>query len=589
MPAQRLPTHQNNRQPTPQAAWPNAPRPRDWRAVPLGGLLAAALLAGCSAPGPGGAGGVACGQLGNALAALPQLRVTDARNEAADDKGHAAHCLVRGQINERVGDDGKRYAIGFEMRLPQGWNQRFLHQVNGANDGVVVPAFGAMGVLQKDALSRGFAVISSDSGHNGDDAANLPAGLARGNVFGLDFQARRDYGHSANAAVWPVAQALMERHYGQKPQRNYMAGCSNGGRHAMVSASRYGERYDGILAGAPGFNLPKAAVQHAWDIQAWQGVDADIRRAFSPADMKLVADRVVARCDALDLLVDGIVGDLQRCQKVFKLAELQCAGAKTDQCLSAPQVAALQRSFDGPRNRKGEPLYSDWSFDGGIGAAGWRTWKLESSIPPWDRNPIIATMGAGSLAYIFTTPPTLVPGTPAALVDFLARFDFDRDAPRIFGTNSQFTESPMALMSPPDAANPMLTTFARRGGKMIVYHGSSDPVFSVNDTLRWADRLQHNLGLAGANSVARVFPVPGMGHCQGGPATDQFDALGALVDWVEGGKAPERLVASINPANKELPPTWAKTRSRPLCAHPQVMRYAGGDVESAASFRCANP
>jgi hypothetical protein len=549
----------------------------------------AALLASCGAPGPGGPAGVSCGQLGNALAALPQLRVTDSRNEPADDKGHPAHCLVRGQINERAGEDGKRYAIGFEMRLPQGWNQRFLHQVNGGNDGVVVPAFGALGVLQKDALARGFAVISSDSGHNGDDAANLPAGLARGNVFGLDFQARRDYGHSANAAVWPVAQALIERHYGQKPQKNYMAGCSNGGRHAMVSASRYAERYDGILAGAPGFNLPKAAVQHAWDIQAWKGVDADIRRAFSPADMKLVADRVVARCDALDLLVDGIVGDLQRCQKVFKLAELQCTGAKTDQCLSAAQVTALQRSFDGPRNSKGEPLYSDWSFDGGIGAAGWRTWKLESSIPPWDRNPIIATMGAGSLAYLFTTPPTLVPGTPAALVDFLARFDFDRDAPRIFGTNSQFTESPMALMSPPDATNPMLAAFARRGGKMIVYHGSSDPVFSVNDTLHWADRLQRNLGLAGANNVARVFPVPSMGHCQGGPATDQFDALGALVDWVEGGKAPERLVAGINPANKELPPTWAKTRSRPLCAHPQVMRYAGGDVESAASFRCANP
>ena len=202
-------------------------------------LLAAAagvLAAGCSAPGPGSPTGVACGQLGNALAALPQLRVTDTRNEPADDKGHPAHCLVRGQINERPGEDGKRYAIGFEMRMPQGWNQRFLHQVNGGNDGVVVPAFGAMGVLQKDALARGFAVVSSDSGHNGADEANLPAGLARGNVFGLDFQARRDYGHSANAAVWPVAQALIERHYGQKPQKNYMAGCSNGGRHAMVSA-----------------------------------------------------------------------------------------------------------------------------------------------------------------------------------------------------------------------------------------------------------------------------------------------------------------------------------------------------------------
>lgn len=550
-------------------------------------LAAAALLASC-AGGPK-TGGVACGQLPAAVAGLPHLRITDTSSVPPDDKGHPAHCLVKGKLDERPGADGKRYAIGFEMRLPQAWNQRFLHQVNGGNDGVVKPAWGDLGVMAQDALLRGFAVISSDSGHDGDDPANLSAGLARGNVFGLDPQARRDYGYSANGAVWPVAQALIEQHYGRKPQRNYMAGCSNGGRHAMVAASRYADRYDGILAGAPGFNLPKAAVQHAWDIQSWKQVDADIRRAFSPADMKLVAERVLARCDGLDLLVDGIVGDLPRCQRAFKLAELQCPGAKTDRCLSAAQVGALQRSFDGPRNSRGEALYSDWSFDAGIGASGWRTWKLESSIPPWDRHPIIATMGAGSLAYIFSTPPARPAGTPAALLDFLARYDFDRDAPKIFASNALYPESPMAVMTPPDADNPMLTAFARRGGKMIVYHGSSDPVFSVNDTLHWADRLQRNLGLASANGVARVFPVPGMGHCQGGPATDQFDALGALVDWVEQGKAPERLEARINPANKELPPSWAATRGRPLCAHPQVMRYAGGDVESAASFRCSAP
>ena len=120
-------------------------------------------------------------------------------------------------------------------------------------------------------------------------------------------------------------------------------------------------------------------------------------------------------------------------------------------------------------------------------------------------------------------------------------------------------------------------------------HGASDPVFSLHDTLRWADRLQANLGLARANQVARVFPVPGMGHCQGGPATDQVDALGALVDWVEKGQAPDRLVARVNPANKELPASWSPQRSRPLCPHPQVVRYAGGDVESATSFRCTNP
>ena len=558
----------------------------------LTAITLALLLTACASPPPPG---VPCADLPSALAGvagvagLPALRITQASLQPADDKGHAAHCLVTGQINERLGIDRKRYAIGFEMRLPAGWSGRFLHQVNGGNDGVVKPAFGEVAATLPDALSRGFAVISSDSGHNADDPANNAAGLARGNVFGLDPQARRDYGYSANGAVWPVAQALIERHYGRKPQRNYMAGCANGGRHGMVAASRYAQRYDGILAGAPGFNLPRAAVQHAWDIQRWKDVDADIRRAFSPADMRLVADRVVARCDGLDLLVDGIVGDLRRCQSAFKLAELQCTGAKHDTCLSEAQVKALARSFAGPRNSRGEALYSDWSFDAGIGAAGWRTWKLESSVLPWQRYPIIATLGAASLAYVFSTPPAKPAGTPAALLDYLARFDFDRDAPRIAASDALFKESALALMSPPDAANPTLAAFAHRGGKMIIYHGSSDPVFSVNDTLAWADRLQHNLGPVSAGTVARVFVVPGMGHCQGGPATDQFDALGALVAWVEEGKAPDRIEARVNPANLELPTGWSAQRSRPLCPWPQVARYAGGDVEAAASLRCASP
>ena len=558
------------------------------RAFVMAGL-ATVLLAGCAIKPATKPAGLACNQLPAALKDLAALNITDTRNVAADDKGHPAHCLVSGKLNERRGDDGKRYAIGFEMRLPQPWNKRFLHQTNGGNDGVVVPAFGPQAATLPDALARGFAVLSSDAGHSADDPANLATGLVRGNMFGLDRQARRDYGHAATDALWPVAQTLMQRHYGQAPQRNYMAGCGNGGRHGMVAATRQGERYDGILASAPGFNLPKAAVQHAWDVQAWTSVDTDIRRAFSPADLRLVADRVLARCDALDLLVDGIVGDLQRCQKAFRLADLQCTAGAASNCLSAPQVAALQRSFDGPRNSRGQPLYSDWSFDAGMAAPGWRTWKLESSVPPWDRLPIIAVMGAGSLAQVFTTPPTPVRGAPADLLAYLNRFDFDRDAPKIFASDALYTESAMALMAPPDADSPMLGSLARRGGKLLVLHGASDPVFSVNDTLRWAERLQRNLGLAAANNVARVFSVPGMGHCQGGPATDQVDALGALVDWVEQGKVPDRLVATLNPANKDVPANWSAQRSRPLCPHPQVARYAGGDVEAATSFRCGNP
>jgi feruloyl esterase len=364
-----------------------------------------------------------------------------------------------------------------------------------------------------------------------------------------------------------------------------MAGCSNGGRHALVAATRYGERYDGILAGAPGFNLPKAAVQHAWDVQSWQRADPDIRKAFSPADMQLVASHVLARCDALDGLADGIVGDLAACQPKVDLKALQCRGDKNAACLTGPQVGALLRAFAGPHDSAGRQLYSDWPWDAGVGSGDWRFWKLESQVPPWDRLPLIAVMGAGSLSYLFTTPPTATPGTPAELLAFLTRFDFDRDAPKIHATHGPFSESAMQFMTPPDVDDPQLATLRAHGGKLIVYHGHSDAVFSVNDTRRWADKLQAN----GGGDTLRYYGVPGMAHCQGGPATDQFDALGALIAWVEQGRAPAGLVARASPANPELPAAWSRERSRLLCPHPQVARYVGGPAEAAESFRCAAP
>lgn len=551
----------------------------------LAPLVLLLLTAGCSLSTPTQAP-TACADLPGALAAMGNVRITAATPVAADDKGVPAHCQVTGVANERTGTDGRRYAIGFEMRLPVAWNQRFVHQVNGGNDGKVVPAMGALPIHNRSALQRGFAVISSDSGHREDDPDNKATGLAQGNVFGLDPQARRDYGYTANDTMYRVAQSLMQNHYGRKPERSYMVGCSNGGRHALVAATRYADRYDGILAGAPALNLPKAAVQHAWDVQSFQMADADIRKAFSPADMQLVASKVAERCDALDGLADGIVGDLKACQSTFKLADLQCSGDKTPQCLSANQVKALTRAFQGPRNSKGEQLYSEWSFDAGMGAPNWRFWKLESQIPPWNRLPLIATMGAGSLSYIFTTPPTRTHGTPDDLLKFLTTFDFDRDAPKIFARNGAYTESAMEFMTPPDVADPKLSAFRARGGKLIVYHGHSDGVFSINDTQRWFSRLQANAGSEGP-AFSRLYGVPGMAHCSGGPATDQFDALGALVDWVEQGKTPGALVAGVNPANKDVPTSWSPARKRPLCPYPQVARYVSGDPESAASFRCA--
>ena len=556
-------------------------------AVALSGLFAAALLAACASPQPT-AVPLACAELPAALKSLttlPAVRLTAASEVPADDQGHPALCRVTGVASERTGSDGRHYAIGFEMRLPVAWNHRFLQQVNGGNDGKVQPALGNLGVLEADALQRGFAVISSDSGHSDADPANAAAGLTQGNVFGLDPQARRDYGYSADDTVFRIAQALIERRYGEPPRRNYIAGCSNGGRHALVDATRWGERYDGVLAGDPGLNLPKAAVQHAWDVQSWRLANADIRQAFSSADLRVVADAVLRQCDGLDDLVDGIVGDLARCQQAFRPEALTCQGGQTSNCLAPAQVAALKRSFAGPHDSQGRALYADWPWDAGIAAGNWRFWKLESRIPPWNRMPLIATMGAGSLSYIFTTPPTPTPGTPDALLQYLVSFDFDRDAPRIYATDGAYTESAMAFMTPPDVDDPRLASLRAHGGKLIVYHGNSDPVFSVNDTTNWFARLRAH----GGGDFARLYTVPGMTHCSGGPATDRFDVLGALVDWVEEGRAPQALVATVDPHNADLPAGWSRARTRPLCPWPQVPRYGGGDTEAAASFRCIEP
>ncbi len=560
------------------------------RPAALFALLAAGgalLLPACGSP-PHGPQTVACSGLPSALAALPRLRFERAEIQPADDRGHPAHCLVQATLNARSGPDGRRLGIGFEMRLPVAWNQRLLHHGDGGDAAAgsvsapFPPAWGDLAVLATDALSRGFAVFRVDPVRPVD-------GVSGGAPVGGDPRSRRDIGHAAADAAYPLAQALVESHYGRRPQRSYIAGCGEGGRQAMVAASRHPERYDGYLAGAPGFNLPRAALQYAWDIQAWKRVDADVRKAFSPADLRLVADRVLARCDGLDLLVDGLIADPARCRQTFRPAVLQCTGARTAGCLGAEQVQALERSFAGPYDSGGGRLYSDWLFDAGIASEGWQRWKLGSSAPQPLRQPANASIGASALAQLLTTPPTPLPGTAKARLAYLAAFDFDRDAPKIAATDPRFRESVVALMTPPDADEPRLAALAQRGGKLLVYQGISDPVFSVADTLRWTDRLQANLGLPAAQAVARVFPVPGMGHCHGGPATDRFDALGALVDWVEKGQPPDRLLASVAPANAELPAGWSGSRSRPLCPWPQVARYRGGDIESADSFRCSPP
>ena len=570
----------------------------------LGLGTSAALLTGCASTPPpvvGGTPQLDCAQLASQFK-HPATRIASAEGVAAGTlklpgiaEPMPAHCVVKGAMHERTSAvDGKPYAIGFEMRLPATWNGRFFYQANGGLDGFVTPAYGDIlgGGPTSNGLLQGFAVISSDAGHAFD--RSTPIG---GGVFGIDPQARRDYGYNAVAQLTPMAKALIARYYGKPPGRSYLVGTSNGGRHGFVTASRLPEAYDGILATAPGFNLPRAAVAQVWGAQQFATLARkdektgllDLTPALPSASLAVLAQAVLQRCDALDGLADGWVGDVAGCQRAFDPQRDVPAcppppATTVAACLPAAQKDALTRLFAGPRTALGEAVYAPMVWDAGVRGRDWAQWKLVNSVGPRD---------AVALAFVFTVPPAspgMVSGQGSTLIDYALGFDLARDLPRIHATNASFTESPLQMMTPPD---PLMPAFVARGGKLLVAHGSADPVFSALDTMAWHARFRAAHGTR-ADQHARLFLVPGMNHSRGGPAADQMDLLGALVRWVEQGQAPEQIVArargpGANVPNPELPADWSPTRTRLLCPHPLVARYQSGDTERAESFACANP
>ncbi|MBL8360680.1 MAG: tannase/feruloyl esterase family alpha/beta hydrolase [Rubrivivax sp.] len=494
-----------------------------------------------------------------------------------------AHCLVKGQMRPRKGVDGQDYAIGFEVRLPQAWNGRYFHQANGGIDGVVQPAQGALGGGPvTGALAQGFAVLSSDAGHTGRQNPR----------FGVDPQARADYGYQATAALTPMAKALIAAAYGKGPDRSYIGGCSNGGRHTLVAAARYGDQFDGYLVGAPGFRLPNAALAQLWAAPQWKALATpgatiphpfnpqaritDLGSALTAPERQAVARGILQRCDALDGARDGIVADTAACQAAFNLERdvPTCSGERNGQCLTAPQKRLLNAVYAGGRTPGGQAIYSPFPWDAGLSSANWAQWKFV--------NAQVLDPAAG---YIFMTPPRTV--DPFAV-------DVDDAYRAIYATDATFRESADAQITMPGKENPTnLATLRTRGAKMLVYHGVSDAIFSAADTVALMERLDRAQGGRAAD-FARYFPVPGMAHCQGGPATDQFDALTPLVRWVEYGEAPEGLPArargpgSAGGVNAEVPADWAPGRTRTLCRWPAVSRYKGsGSVDDAASYTCA--
>ena len=500
------------------------------------------------------------------------------------------HCVVKGLMNERIGPiDGKPYAIGFEMRLPTAWNGRFFYQANGGLDGFQTPAYGDIlgGGQVSNGLLKGFAVLSSDAGHAFDRSS--PIG---GATFGLDPQARLDYGYNAVMQLTPMGKAMIKSYYGKAPDTSYLVGSSNGGRHGFVAASRLPQAYDGILVSTPGYRLPLAAVAQVWDAQQFATIarldpvtgKPDLRSAYPPADMALVARSILARCDALDGLADGIVADLPACQAAFRVDRdipACAAGAASGTCLSTGQKDVLARVLAGPKDKAGAAVYAGLPADPGIAGNDWAAWKFVNSVGPRD---------AIALGFVFVTPPAspaVLSGQGNTLIDYALGFSLGTDLPKLSATSGPYRESAMDFMTPPDTS---FSPFVANGGKMIVFHGTADPVFSALDSIAWHERFRSTHGAA-ADRHARLFLVPGMNHSRGGPATDQLDMVEALVAWVERGQAPDAVVARARGPgsavpNPEVPASWSPTRSRLLCPYPQVARYQGGDIEVAASFRC---
>jgi feruloyl esterase len=487
-----------------------------------------------------------------------------------------AHCQVSGKMNSRVSAvDGNSYAIGFEIRLPNTWNGRFFYQANGGIDGSVVPATGAVngGNGLTSALGMGFAVISSDAGHLGSQGPN----------FGIDPQARLDYGYQAAATLTPMAKSAIKTAYGKGPDRSYFGGCSNGGRHTMVAASRQPDQYDGYLVGDPGFRLPLAAVANIAAAQGYATVatnPADISTGFTTAERTLVSNAVLAKCDALDGTADGLVQDTTACQAAFKLDRdvPTCTAARDGTCLSAAQKTVVARRFAGETNSGGAVFYSSFPFDAGLGSGNTAFWNFTSPV----------VLDSGAVGLIWQVPPE----NPATFVGptFALTGNIDAMLAKIAATTATYAESALSFMLPKTPSD--LSALKNRGAKMMVYHGTSDPIFSSDDTTAWYESVRTANG-GDASGFARFYRVPGMTHCSGGPTTDQFDMLTPLVNWVENGVAPDSVVASARGpgnaggANADIPSAWSATRSRPLCSYPKVARYKGsGSIESADNFSC---
>jgi feruloyl esterase len=476
---------------------------------------------------------------------LPEVVQITARAIPADTAA-PAHCRVTGVIDPEV---------AFEVNLPAMWNGRFYMIGNGGHAGEALDA--ANRVSQRnDALKHGFAMAQTNTGH---DASKEPGG-----TFVLSNpQKAIDYAYRAVHVTAATTKEIANRYYGKPVSHAYWNSCSNGGRQGLLEAQRYPADFDGIVANAPWVDQTGFTIGALWNQRAL--ADA----AVTPEKIALVANAAMKKCDAVDGLADGLIDDPRRCSfNVAKDVAVCPAGSDARTCLTPAQAAAIQRVYDGPRTSRGKQVFpgfmvgSEALVPGANGAAssGWTNLILpgQPGAKPADFN-----LAEGTMRYLVFQPPQ---------PDYdYKTFDFDKDPPRLdrWGKLANATDT-------------NLKDFRARGGRLIMTYGWAD---SILQPLMGVSYYEKAVKANGANGTEflRLFMVPGMAHCAGGVGPDQNDAVTAVIDWVEKGVAPDKLIAKkvVN---------GTTTRSRPLCPYPQVARYKGqGSLDDADNFECRSP
>ena len=469
-------------------------------------------------------------------------------------------CRVAGSIRPTSDSD-----IRFEVWMPtEGWNGKFLSAGEGGYAGAI--NYGGIG----GALRRGYAGGSTDTGHVGGTADFAPGHPEKVTDFGWR-------GKHLQAAR---SKDIIRAFYGRSIKHSYFSSCSNGGRQALMEIQRFPEDYDGVIVGAPANNWTHHFAGFVWNEQALFSTPG---AHLSASKLAAIQAETLRTCDALDGVVDGVAEDPRRCK--FDPASIACpAGTDGPSCLTPPQVSAVRKIMQGPRNpRTGRQIYPGYFTSAAAEAGSWAVWITG---PPVAGASVQAFFGNSFFGRI-------VEEIPAPGVWDWAGFDFDRDmafADRKTERTMNATEADLGRF-----------THRNRRGKIIMWHGWEDPAISGADAVDYYRQVVREND--DSTDFFRLFMVPGMLHCGGGPGPNAFgqnlaqsqplsnspkhDILSALEHWVEEGVAPEKIIA-VKYVNDQ--PAQGIARTRPLCLYPKVAVYKGrGSTNDAANFSCRTP